>query len=174
MKTKLLLNPGKFQAIIIDKRKQDHAYEIFKICSKEIKVTSQVKFLGVEINNKLIRLSLLRLKWVLVFQERKVLVISFVLSNFNYCSLVWMFASLLELGTYIKQHWDSCLAITQVATMQRILEKSGKIPIKRATRNFSGQERFCEIRALRSTFYEKVKKKRSAGKNFGVFSLRYS
>ena len=104
MKTKLLLNPGKFQAIIIDKRKQDHAYEIFKICSKEIKVTSQVKFLGVEINNKLIRLSLLRLKWVLFFQERKVLVISFVLSNFNYCSLVWMFASLLELGTYIKQH----------------------------------------------------------------------
>ena len=37
-----------------------------------------------------------------------------------------------------------------------------------------GQGRFREIRALRQTFYQKVKKKDPAGKNFGVFSLRYS
>ena len=47
------MNPGKFQAIIIDKRKQDHANEIFKIGLKEIKVASQVKLLGVLIDNKL-------------------------------------------------------------------------------------------------------------------------
>ena len=47
------VNPGKFQAIIIDKRKQDHTNEVFKIGSKEIKVASQVKLLGVEIDNKL-------------------------------------------------------------------------------------------------------------------------
>ena len=36
----MIVNPGKFQAIIIDKRKQDHTNEIFKIGSKEIKVPS--------------------------------------------------------------------------------------------------------------------------------------
>ena len=42
---KVIVNPGKFQAIIIDKRKQDHTNEIFKIGSKEIKVAPQVKLL---------------------------------------------------------------------------------------------------------------------------------
>ena len=39
----MIVNPGKFQVIITDKRKQDHANKIFKIGSKEIKVASQVK-----------------------------------------------------------------------------------------------------------------------------------
>ena len=103
----MIVNLEKFQAIIIDKRKQDHANEIFKIGSKEVKVASQVKLLGVEIDNKLNfeqinRIcksasnqlnALTRLKQVLGFQERKALVNSFVLSNFNYCTLVWMLAS---------------------------------------------------------------------------------
>ena len=38
----MIVNPEKFQAIIIDKRKQD-----------QIKVASQVNLLGVEIGNKL-------------------------------------------------------------------------------------------------------------------------
>ena len=52
---KIILNPNpeKFQDIIIDQRKQDHTNEIFKIGSKEIKVASQVKLLGVDIDNKL-------------------------------------------------------------------------------------------------------------------------
>ena len=76
------------------------------IVSKEIKVASQVKLFPVEIDNKLNfeqhintckstanQLNALsRLKSFLGFQERKVLVNSFVLSNFNYCTLVWMFA----------------------------------------------------------------------------------
>ena len=40
---KMIVNPRKFQAIIIDKRKQDHTNEIFKIGPKEIKVACQVK-----------------------------------------------------------------------------------------------------------------------------------
>ena len=50
---KMIVNPGKFQTIIIDKRKQDHTNEIFKIGSKEIRIAFQVKLLGVEIDNKL-------------------------------------------------------------------------------------------------------------------------
>ena len=47
---KMSVNPGKIQAVIIDKRKQDHTNEIFKIGSKEIKLGSQVKVLGVEVD----------------------------------------------------------------------------------------------------------------------------
>ena len=105
---KTTVNPGKFQAIIFDKRKQDHTNEIFKIGSKEIEATSQVKLLGVEIDNKLNfeqhinhicksaanqLNALIKLKRFLGFQERKALVNSFVLSNFNYHTLLWMFAS---------------------------------------------------------------------------------
>ena len=49
----MIVNPGKFQAIIIVKIKQDHTNEIFKAGSKEIKVESQVKLLGVETHNRL-------------------------------------------------------------------------------------------------------------------------
>ena len=91
---KMIINPGKFPAIIIYKRKQDDTNEIFKIGSKEIKVASQVKLLGVEIDNKLNfeqcingicksaakqLNALIRLKRSLGFQERKALVNSFVL-----------------------------------------------------------------------------------------------
>ena len=93
---KMIVNPGKFQVIIIDKRKRVHTNEIFKIGSKEIKDTSQVKLLGVEIDNKLNierhinrfcksaanqLYALIRLKRFLGFQEKKALVNSFVLSN---------------------------------------------------------------------------------------------
>ena len=40
----MIVNPAKFQAIIIDKRKQEYINEILKIGSKEIKVASQVNF----------------------------------------------------------------------------------------------------------------------------------
>ena len=105
---KIIVNLRKFQAIITVKREQDHINEIFKIGSKEIKVTSKVKLLGVEIDNELNfkqhinhicksaanQLNILiGLKRFVVFPKVKVVVNSSVLSNFNYCALVWMFAS---------------------------------------------------------------------------------
>ena len=87
----MIVNPRKFQVIIIDKRKEDHTNKIFKIGSMEIKVASQVKLLGVEINmlnfkqhiNRIRKSAannlnaLIRLKRFLAFQERNVLVNSF-------------------------------------------------------------------------------------------------
>ena len=90
----MIVNLEKFQAIIIDKRKQDHANEIFKIGSKEVKVASQVKLIGEDIDNKLnFELHInhicksaanklnarIKLKSFLGLQERKVLMNSFVL-----------------------------------------------------------------------------------------------
>ena len=97
-----------------------------------MKVATQVRLRRVEIDNKLNfeqhinRIcksaanqlnALIRLKRFLGFQERKALVNSFVLSNFNYCHLygcLQVLSSLLKLKTYIKEHLDSCLTITQV------------------------------------------------------------
>lgn len=78
-----------------------------KIGSREVKVTSQVKLIGGEIDNKQnfkqhihhmckwVKNQLnifIRLKCFKGFQERKLIVKSLVLSNFSYCTLVWIFA----------------------------------------------------------------------------------
>ena len=49
----MMVNPGKFQAIIIDKRKKCHTNETLKIGDKIIKASSSVKLLGVQTDNQL-------------------------------------------------------------------------------------------------------------------------
>ena len=44
---KMIVNPGKFQGIIIDKKKQNHTAEYISINQKNIKTSSSVKLLGV-------------------------------------------------------------------------------------------------------------------------------
>ena len=48
---KMMVNPGKFQAIIIDKKKKFHTNETLKIGDKLIKVSSSVKLLGSQIDD---------------------------------------------------------------------------------------------------------------------------
>ena len=50
---KMIVNPGKFQGIIIDKKKQNHTAEYISIDQKNIKTSSSVKLLGVHIDDKL-------------------------------------------------------------------------------------------------------------------------
>ena len=50
---KMIVNSSKFQSIIIDKKKQDHTKETFKIGDNIIEASSAVKLLGVQINEKL-------------------------------------------------------------------------------------------------------------------------
>ena len=50
---KMMVNPGKFQAIIIDKKKKCHTNETLKIGDKIIKASSSVKLLGVQIDDQL-------------------------------------------------------------------------------------------------------------------------
>ena len=104
----LSVSPGKFQAIITNKHKGNHTNQIINIDQKEIKAVSKVKLLGTEIDDKLNfnhhinnicksasnQLKVfIRLKHLLGFEEKKLLVNTFVMSNFNYCSLVWNFSS---------------------------------------------------------------------------------
>ena len=50
---KMIVNPSKFQSIIIHKKKQDHTKEIFEIGDKVIEASPSVKLLGVQIDDKL-------------------------------------------------------------------------------------------------------------------------
>ena len=105
---KMILNPGKFQGIIIDKKKQNHNAEYISIDQKNIKTSSSVKLLGVHIDDKLnfnLHITkifrsaanqvhtLINLWMFLNFEEKKTLISSYFYSNFNYCPLVWMFSS---------------------------------------------------------------------------------
>ena len=50
---KMIVNPGKFQAITLDKKKTNHTQETIKIDNKAVKVKSSVKLLGVQIDAEL-------------------------------------------------------------------------------------------------------------------------
>ena len=50
---KMIVNPGKFQGIIIDKKKQNHTAEYISIDQKNIKTSSSVRLLEVQIDGKL-------------------------------------------------------------------------------------------------------------------------
>ena len=115
----MIVNPGNFQAIIIDKHKENHTNKIINIDQKEIKALLKVKLLGIEIdgkpnfNHRINSIcksasnqlnALMRLKHLLGFEERKVLVNTFVMSNFNYCSLVWNFSGAQSLNKIENQH----------------------------------------------------------------------
>ena len=104
----MIVNYDKFKSIIIQKINQTSKPKQFLIGNDVVDVTSLVKLLGLHIDDQLsfnLHVSnicksiskklnaLLRLKRFLGFEERKVLVNSFILSNFNYCSLVWSILS---------------------------------------------------------------------------------
>ena len=50
---KMIVNPGTFQAIILDKKKNNHTQEIIKIDKNSVKVNSSVKLLDVQIDTEL-------------------------------------------------------------------------------------------------------------------------
>ena len=121
----MIVNPGKFQTVIIDKHKGNHTNRTIK---KLIKAVTKVKLLGKEIDGKLnlnYHISnicksasnqlntLIRLKHLLGFKERKVLINTFVKSNLVYCFLVWNFSSAKSLNkiyrkTCRKEIYTSC------------------------------------------------------------------
>ena len=138
----MIENPGKFQAIIFDKHKGNHTNRIININQKEIKAVAKVKLLEIEIDEKLNfnnhinnickstsnQLSaLIGLKHLLGFMERKVLVNTFVMSNFNYCSLVWNFSSAQSLNKIenLQKRALRFLFNDYDSTYEDLLEKSG-------------------------------------------------
>ena len=109
----MMVNPYKFQAILLNKSKSPHVNKTMNIANKKIESLSAVKLLGIDIDNKLNfnnhtksicrsaanhLYAILRLTRVLGIEERKAPIQCFVLSNFNYCPLVSMLSSVRSLN----------------------------------------------------------------------------
>ena len=104
----MIVNPDKFQATVVKKNcrmKDSYALNINK---QTINSENCIKLLGIEMDNTLSfdkhisnlckkasnQLNAIgRIQKYMGFKEKEVLLNSFVLSNFNYCPLVWHFRS---------------------------------------------------------------------------------
>ena len=139
----MIANPGKFQAILIKKDRSDTSGIDINLSDKNIKSEKTVKLLGIKLDNKLnfdphisdlckkaaTQLNVLkRLKQFIGFEERKILVQSFVYSNFNYCPLVWHFLSAKSLQKVerIQERALRFLFNDNNSTYEELLTKSGK------------------------------------------------
>ena len=102
---KMIVNPGKFQAIILNKMK--NTQEIIKIDKNALKVKLSVKLLGVQTDAELnfdLHIAnicrsaanqlnaLIKLKMFIGFEEKSVLINTYFYSTFNYFPLVLMFS----------------------------------------------------------------------------------
>ena len=106
-KNKMVVNRDKFQAIILDKQKRDHTDERITVDNQQIKVVSSLKLFGLQLDHMNFNLhisnicksaanqlnSLIRLKKFMNFEEKEILINSYFMANFNYCSLVSMLSS---------------------------------------------------------------------------------
>ena len=105
---KMIVNPDKFQAIVLNKKRSDLTNTNFQVDNQVIKLVSSIELLGIQIDDKLnfnLHISkycksaanqlnaLIRLKQFLSFHAKEVLTNSYIISNFNYCPLAWMFSS---------------------------------------------------------------------------------
>ena len=143
---KMIVNPGKFKAIKLDNKKNNHTQEIIKIDKNAVKVKSSVKPLGIQIDAELnfnLHIAnicrsaanqinaLIRLKKFLCHGEKKVL-INIFFSNLNYCPLVWMFshAKLLKKVEALQKRALRFLYDDYNSPSEEILKKSGKVCMK--------------------------------------------
>ena len=104
----MIVNPDKFKSIILTKNKLDDMPTTFSISTDIVSIKKSVKLLEIHLDNRLnfnlhintIHKSvsnqlnaLVRLKKLLSFEQKKVLVNSVIVSNFDYCPLVWFISS---------------------------------------------------------------------------------
>ena len=104
----MIINPDKFQAIIFDKKKPNLKNTPLTIDNQTIKSVPSVELLGIHLDDKLnfnLHISnifrsaanrlkaLIRLKTYLRFNAKRVLINSYIISNFNYFPLVWIFST---------------------------------------------------------------------------------
>ena len=104
----MIVNPEKFQAIIIDRKNKKNNPQTFTIDKKVIPSSKNITLLGLEVDSKLnfdehtFKLckksagqlnSLWRIGHLTGLEEWKILINSFIYANFNYYLLVWHFSS---------------------------------------------------------------------------------
>ena len=170
---KMIINPDKFQVILLDKRSPDNTNIERKIVNGKIKSTSSVKLLGVHIDDKLNfnhhinkvcksagnqLNALTRLKSFLGLKEGVVLVNSFIYSNFNYCPLVWMFSYKKSLNKIESLHKRALTFILNdyENSYEELPEKSGKCNLNLRRIRFLCIEIYKTINSLNPDFMKNV------------------
>ena len=169
----MIVNPWKFQGIIIDKKKQNHTAEYISIDQKNIKTSSSVKLLGVHIDDKLnfnLHITktcrsaanqlhaLIRLRMFLNFEETKTLISSYFYSNFNYCPLVWMFSSAKSLNKAesLQKRAFRLLYEDYVSSYEELLQKAGKATMKVNTLISLFSEIYKSINNINPTYMNEI------------------
>ena len=136
-------NPDKFKSIIIQKSNQTSKSKQFLIGNNVAEVDSSIKLLGTHLDDQLnfnLHISnicksaskqlnaLVRLKCFLGFEDRKVLTNSFLLSNFNYCPVIWSMSPAKSLNTDENLQKQALLFVHNDyrCSYEEFLKKSGK------------------------------------------------
>ena len=150
----MIVNPNKFQAIVIKKNCRMKDLYALNINSQTTNFENCVKRLGIETDNtlsfnKLIsalyqkasnQLNVLgRIQKYMGFKEKEVLLNSFVLSNFYYCLLVWHFCSSKSLKKIekIQERTLRILYNDSTSDYNQLLNKSSKASMEvKRLRNF--------------------------------------
>ena len=170
---KMVANPGKFQAIILDKKKNNHTQEIIKIDKNVVKVKLPVKLLGIQTDAELnfnlhiadIFISaanqlnaLIMLRKFLGFEEKKVLINSYFYSNFNYCLLVRMFshAKSLKKVDALQKRALCFLCDDYNSLLEEILKKSGKVCMEVNRLRYLCTEIYKTINNINPSFMKKI------------------
>ena len=118
----MITNPRKFKAILLSKKNIETVGTKFQIREKVIYSNDTVDLLGVAIDNQLnfeyliseicrkgARLlnSLKRLGSYIPLESRKILSDSVILSNFNYCPLVWYFSKARQVLRFVHNDFET-------------------------------------------------------------------
>ena len=135
----MILNEGKFQAIILNKKESEAKYKL-TIDKNDIESTKSVKLVGTTVDDRLrfdqhisnlcskaamLLNALGRLQKFMGKPEKAAIVSSFIYANFNYCTLVWHFSTC-ELIRKIEKIQKCCLRIV-LDDYGVLLRKSGKV-----------------------------------------------
>ena len=142
----MIVNPNKYQAIVLNKKRSDLTNTNFQLDNQVIKSVSSVELLGIQIDSNLnfnLHISkickstvnqlnaLIRLKQFLSFHAKEVLINSYIISNFNYSLLIWMFTSTQSLNKFenLQKRALRFLYDDFKASYEDLLPKGGKSKI---------------------------------------------
>jgi len=169
----MIVNPDKFQAIILQKGNKEHENKTLAIENIEISTTKSVELLGLTIDDRLtfeehistlckrasLQLNAIsRLQKYMNQKEKEAIINSFIYSNFNYCPLVWHFCSC-KSSHKIEQIQKRCLRIIlndNESDYETLLEKSNKETMTVKRMRTIATEIFKTINDLNPKFMKEI------------------
>jgi hypothetical protein len=173
------VNAGKFKGIIIEKNGRDTSGTPLNINNEIIKSSKEVALLGITVDNKLSfsnhitnickiagnQLNAIkRLQQHFILKTKKQMVQTFVLSQFNYCPLVWHFCGKGSIHKMEKLQERALRFILDdyVSDYDEILEKSGESMLYLKRVRIMAQEVYKAINGLSPKYTKELLSERSS------------